>query len=97
MIPRSGASRASGITTPREAGTTERLNDPAGRLMAVLRAEFRAELVVFPATDPVFGGGHCRVPATKLSEPDVPSTAVSGQAVLSAVRVALGPPDQARA
>ena len=31
------------------------------RLMAAVRAEFRAEVLVFPATDPVFGGGDCRV------------------------------------
>jgi integrase len=31
------------------------------RLMAAVRAEFRADVLVFPATDPVFGGGACRV------------------------------------
>jgi integrase len=33
------------------------------RLLAVVRTEFRAEMLVFPAEDPVFGGGACRVPA----------------------------------
>jgi hypothetical protein len=31
------------------------------RLMTAVRAEFRADVLVFPATDPVFGGGACRV------------------------------------
>ena len=31
------------------------------RLMAAVRPEFRADVLVFPATDPVFGGGACRV------------------------------------
>ena len=31
------------------------------RLMAAVRSEFRADVLVFPATDPVFGGGACRV------------------------------------
>jgi integrase len=31
------------------------------RLTSAVRAEFRAEVLVFPATDPVFGGGACRV------------------------------------
>ena len=35
-------------------GLTERLFD-------VLRPEFRAEVLIFPASDPVFGGGECHV------------------------------------
>jgi integrase len=31
------------------------------KLMATVRAEFRADVLVFPADDPVFGGGVCRV------------------------------------
>lgn len=31
------------------------------RLLAAVRAEFRADVLVFAATDPVFGGGPCRV------------------------------------
>lgn len=31
------------------------------KLMAAIRPEFRAELLVFAAEDPVFGGGACRV------------------------------------
>lgn len=34
-----------------------------GRLMALVRPEFRAEVLVFDAEDPVFGGGPCRVPS----------------------------------
>lgn len=33
-----------------------------GRLMAAVRSEFRAEVLVFDAADPVFGGGACKVP-----------------------------------
>lgn len=33
-----------------------------GKLMALVRPEFRAEVLVFDAEDPVFGGGACRVP-----------------------------------
>ncbi len=32
-----------------------------GRLMAVVRAEFRSEILIFEPDDPVFGGGACRV------------------------------------
>ena len=32
-----------------------------GRLMAVVRAEFRSQTLIFEADDPVFGGGACRV------------------------------------
>lgn len=35
------------------------------RLLAAVRVEFRAEVLVFAATDPVFGGGACRVPACR--------------------------------
>jgi hypothetical protein len=31
------------------------------KLMATVRAEFRADVLVFPADDPVFDGGVCRV------------------------------------
>jgi len=31
------------------------------RLLGAVRAEFRADVLVFAATDPVFGGGACRV------------------------------------
>ena len=31
------------------------------RLVGAIRPEFRAEVLVFPAEDPVFGGGACRV------------------------------------
>jgi integrase len=31
------------------------------RLVAAVRSEFRADVLVFPAADPVFGGGACRV------------------------------------
>ena len=31
------------------------------QLMAAVRAEFRSEILVFAADDPVFGGGACRV------------------------------------
>lgn len=33
----------------------------AERLVAAVRAEFRADLLTFPASDPVFGGGACKV------------------------------------
>ena len=33
-----------------------------GRLMAVVRAEFRSETLIFEPDDPVFGGGACRWP-----------------------------------
>jgi integrase len=36
-----------------------------GRLMAAVRPEFRADVLVFPAADPVFGGGVCRVPGCR--------------------------------
>ena len=32
-----------------------------GRLMAVVRAEFRSQTLIFEPDDPVFGGGSCRV------------------------------------
>ena len=32
-----------------------------GRLMAVVRAEFRSQTLIFEPDDPVFGGGPCRV------------------------------------
>lgn len=32
------------------------------RLLAAVRPQFRAEVLVFAADDPVFGGGSCRVP-----------------------------------
>lgn len=32
-----------------------------GKLMASVRPEFRADVLVFPADDPVFGGGACQV------------------------------------
>ena len=32
---------------------------PTEQLFEVLRSEFRAEVLVFPASDPVFGGGEC--------------------------------------
>ena len=32
-----------------------------GRLMAVVRAEFRSQTLIFEPDDPVFGGGACRV------------------------------------
>jgi integrase len=37
------------------------------RLVAALRPEFRADMLSFPATDPVFGGGACRVVACSRS------------------------------
>lgn len=33
-----------------------------GKLTVLVRPEFRAEVLVFDAEDPVFGGGPCRVP-----------------------------------
>ena len=35
------------------------------RLAAAVRPEFRAEVLIFPAADPVFGGGACRVPGCR--------------------------------
>ena len=37
------------------------------RLLAVIRPEFRADVLVFDAEDPVFGGGACRVEACRRS------------------------------
>jgi hypothetical protein len=37
------------------------------RLMATVRPEFRSAVLEFGATDPVFGGGACRVPACPRS------------------------------
>jgi integrase len=51
------------VTTP----TTAAGSAPGSRtgllraLMAAVRPEFRADVLVFPADDPVFGGGACRV------------------------------------
>ena len=42
--------------------------EPAGvlaALMAAVRPEFRGDVLVFAATDPVFGGGACRVPGCR--------------------------------
>lgn len=47
-----------------------RLDDGAGlteRLFDVLRPEFRAEALIFPASDPVFGGGACHVESCSRS------------------------------
>jgi hypothetical protein len=48
-----------------EAADGGRHRAPAGlleRLMAAVRPEFRAGVVVFDSADPVFGGDACRVP-----------------------------------
>ena len=42
--------------------TARGFGEPVGlteQLFDVLRSEFRAEVLVFPASDPVFGGGEC--------------------------------------
>ena len=46
--------RPSGRLEPAQSTGTE-------ALMAAVRVEFRGEVLVFPADDPVFGGGSCRV------------------------------------
>jgi integrase len=47
--------------SPRAAGSCSSLL--LERLLGAVRPEFRAEVLVFEAEDPVFGGGACRVPA----------------------------------
>ncbi|ART74434.1 integrase (plasmid) [Mycobacterium dioxanotrophicus] len=52
--------------------TAPEINGPGlrgllGRLMAVVRPEFRSDVLEFPADDLVFGGGACRVPGCQRS------------------------------
>jgi integrase len=50
------------VSPPQQAGQVH--SSRAGlstRLLAAVRPEFRADVLVFAATDPVFGGGACRV------------------------------------
>jgi len=56
------------VTPPRQdlsPGTTSQSSSLLGKLMEVVRPEFRAEVLTFAAEDPVFGGGACSVPACR--------------------------------
>lgn len=48
------------VSAPGSARRTDQIG-LRGKLMATVRPEFRADVLVFPAGDPVFGGGPCRV------------------------------------
>lgn len=48
--------------TPSDAAATARPAGLLGQLMAVVRAEFRTDVLVFDPRDPVFGGPPCAVP-----------------------------------
>jgi integrase len=48
------------VNTPRPAGAPDR-SSLLGLLMASVRVEFRSDVLIFAAEDPVFGGGACKV------------------------------------
>jgi integrase len=47
------------VTSPAAARRADEPLGLTGRLFQALRPEFRADVLVFPASDPVFGGGEC--------------------------------------
>ncbi|MFJ8390891.1 tyrosine-type recombinase/integrase [Streptomyces sp. NPDC094438] len=54
------------MTTPRPVGTPDH-SSLLGLLMSAVRIEFRSDVFVFAAEDPVFGGGACKVPSCRRS------------------------------
>ncbi|MEU5431354.1 site-specific integrase [Streptomyces olivoreticuli] len=54
------------MITPRPAGVPDH-SSLLGRLMSAVRVEFRSDVLVFAADDPVFGGGACKVPSCRRS------------------------------
>jgi hypothetical protein len=54
------------VTTPIATPSGDRAG-LLSKLMATVRSEFRADVLVFAADDPVFGGGACRVAGCERS------------------------------